>query len=229
MSRAYTWPITANCMRWAGLGSTLAPTSRRTVKRLRFGTTAAMAGRSTPGSTPITNMAMAMAAPVLPADTKADASPSLTSWAATRRDESRLRRSACEALSPMLTTWEACRLSTLRTHRPRRHGELVMRAALAAPRLAVASFRQRHRESFLSSVMGAAGEIAERGQPGVGRSRLTRAGRRVAVDPADGAQPATLRPAQRLHRKRQRRFGLDEHVQVQLVVVVEVEVQVVGT
>jgi hypothetical protein len=66
-----------------------------------------MAGRSTPGSTPMTNMAMAMAAPVLPAEMKAAASPSFTSWAATRSEESRLRRSAWEGLSPMPTTWEA--------------------------------------------------------------------------------------------------------------------------
>src|SRR3989304_248184 len=66
-----------------------------------------MAGRSTPGSTPRTNIPMAMAAPVLPAETKAPASPSLTSSAATRSDESRLRRTACEADSPMPITWDA--------------------------------------------------------------------------------------------------------------------------
>src|SRR3989304_5799010 len=66
-----------------------------------------MAGRSTPGSTPSTNIPLAMAAPVLPAETKAPASPSLTSSAATRSDESRLRRTACEADSPMPITWDA--------------------------------------------------------------------------------------------------------------------------
>ena len=60
----------------------------------------------------MTNIEMAMAAPVLPAETKAEALPSRTSSAATRSDESRLRRSACEGLSAMPTTWEAWRIST---------------------------------------------------------------------------------------------------------------------
>jgi hypothetical protein len=71
-----------------------------------------MAGRSTPGSTPMTNMEMAMAAPVFPADTNAAASRSRTSSAATRRDESRLRRSAWEGVSAIVTTCEACRISS---------------------------------------------------------------------------------------------------------------------
>src|SRR5262252_6740723 len=68
-----------------------------------------MAGRSTPGSSPITYMPMAMAAPVLPADTRAWHSPSLQSSAATRREESRLRRRAWEGGSAMPTTWLAWR------------------------------------------------------------------------------------------------------------------------
>ncbi len=66
-----------------------------------------MAGRSTPGSTPSANMPMAMAAPVFPADTSASHSPSFTSSAATRSEESRLRRSAWDGDSAMPTTWEA--------------------------------------------------------------------------------------------------------------------------
>ena len=87
----------------------LAPTSSRIVRPRLFGSTTAMAGRSTPGSTPIVNMAMAMAAPVFPAEMNADASPSRTSEAATRIDESRLRRRAWDGCSPISTTWEACR------------------------------------------------------------------------------------------------------------------------
>src|SRR5262245_17160448 len=74
-----------------------------------------MAGRSTPGSRPITYIPMAMAAPVLPADTRAWHSPSLQSSAATRSDESRLRRSACEGGSAMPTTWLAWRTATGRS------------------------------------------------------------------------------------------------------------------
>src|SRR5712691_10358930 len=71
-----------------------------------------MAGRSTPGKTPSTYIPMAMAAPVFPADTSASHSPDLQSSAATRSDESRLRRRACEAGSAIPTTWEACRTET---------------------------------------------------------------------------------------------------------------------
>ena len=66
-----------------------------------------MAGRSTPGSTPIVNIAMAIAAPVFPEEMNADASPSRTSEAATRIDESRFRRRAWDGWSPISTTWEA--------------------------------------------------------------------------------------------------------------------------
>src|SRR5262249_12797361 len=78
---------------------TLAPTSSRTVNPRRLGRTAAMAGRSTPGSTPMTNIEMAMAAPVLPAGTKAAASPSRTSSAAERREEAQLAASPGQARS----------------------------------------------------------------------------------------------------------------------------------
>src|SRR5499426_1689905 len=228
--------MTANCKRCSALGPTLAPASSRIVNLRRFGSTAAIAGRSTPGSTPITNIAMAIAAPVLPAEMNAAASPDLTSSAATRREESRLRRSACEGGSAMPTTWLAWRtlmgrscalrrtisrstaersptrtearpnsraavtapstttagpksppmastaifiargprapsllaldrkdfpalieaalgadlvrhlhLAALRAHRARRRGHLVVRPALAAPCLRVASLGQRHR------------------------------------------------------------------------------------
>ena len=55
----------------------------------------------------MTNMEMAMAAPVLPAEMNAEALPSRTSSAATRSEESHLRRRACEGLSAMPTTSEA--------------------------------------------------------------------------------------------------------------------------
>src|SRR5262249_14663026 len=64
-----------------------------------------MAGRSTPGSRPITYMPMAMAAPVLPAETSAWHSPSLQSSAATRGEGSRLARSGGGGGSAMPTTW----------------------------------------------------------------------------------------------------------------------------
>ncbi len=61
------------------------------------------AGRSTPGTTPCTILAVAMTAPVLPADTKPWAHPSRTSRDATRMELSRLDRTALAALSSMVT------------------------------------------------------------------------------------------------------------------------------
>src|SRR2546425_6125636 len=122
--------MTANCRRCHGLGSTLAPASRRIVNFLRFGSTAAIAGRSTPGSTPITNIEIAIAAPVFPAEIKAAALPSLTSSAATLSEESRLRRSACDGRSPMPTTWEAWRTSSPRLRSEEHTSELQSLAYL---------------------------------------------------------------------------------------------------
>src|SRR5881628_3697395 len=135
--------MTANCRRCHGLGSTLAPASRRIVNFLRFGSTAAIAGRSTPGSTPITNIDIAIAAPVFPAEIKAAALPSLTSSAATLSEESRLRRSACDGRSPMPTTWEAWQTSSPRLCAPRRVTSRSMAAAgpWSPPMASTATFR----------------------------------------------------------------------------------------
>ncbi len=65
-------------------------------------------------------MPIAIAAPVFPAETSAPHSPSLTSSAATRSDESRLRRRACEGASAMPTTCEAWRTETGRSWAPSR-------------------------------------------------------------------------------------------------------------
>ena len=66
------------------------------------------------------HMEIAIAAPVLPAEMNAAALPSRTSSAATRSEESRLRRKACEGLSAMPTTSEVCRTSRPRLWAPRR-------------------------------------------------------------------------------------------------------------
>ena len=78
--------MTANCASMRGEQSTLAPTSTTTtgVPLRRSGNTPASAGRSTPGTTPCTILAVAMTAPVLPAETKPWATPSRTSREATR-------------------------------------------------------------------------------------------------------------------------------------------------
>ena len=61
----------------------------------------ARAGRR-PGTTPCTILAVAMTAPVLPADTNPWATPSRTSREATRMELSRLVRTALAALSSMV-------------------------------------------------------------------------------------------------------------------------------
>ena len=68
----------------------------------------------------MTNIEIAMAAPVLPAEMNAAALSSRTSSAATLSDESRLRRSASEGLSAMPTTSEAWRISRPSERAPRR-------------------------------------------------------------------------------------------------------------
>src|SRR5271165_5418847 len=62
--RKYTSPMMANCCRFCGLESTLAPTSIKMVAvPCAVGNTAASAGRSTPGIAPRTIFAVAIAAP----------------------------------------------------------------------------------------------------------------------------------------------------------------------
>ena len=71
----------------------------------------ARAGRSTPGTTPCTIFAVAITAPVLPADTNPWAAPSRTSREATRSELSRLDLNARPALSSMVTRSLACTIS----------------------------------------------------------------------------------------------------------------------
>ena len=62
--------MTANCASMRGEQSTFAPTSTTTTGvPLSVGKADASAGRSTPGSMPCTILAVAITAPVLPADT----------------------------------------------------------------------------------------------------------------------------------------------------------------
>ena len=97
-------PITANCTSCSGEQLTLAPRSSAVVTPLRVGNCDAMAGRSMPGNVFSTKRAMAISAPVLPADTQACAVPSLTRLMATRIDESFFLRSASAGGSSIATT-----------------------------------------------------------------------------------------------------------------------------
>ena len=75
------------------------------------GRTVDNAGRSTTASVPMTIFTVAMTAPVLPALTMPDTAPSRISRAATRIDESFLRRTAVAAESSIVMTSLACTTS----------------------------------------------------------------------------------------------------------------------
>src|SRR5919107_621746 len=130
---------------WCGLHSLLAPTSKSSVGRPDLvGSMAASAGRSTPGSMPSTIFAVAIAAPVLPAETKPSACPSATSRARLRflLDLQNLAAVVVAALRA-----DAVRLARLLAVLARdglRRAQRVVRAALARARLGMASFRIRH-------------------------------------------------------------------------------------
>ena len=98
---AYAAPICANCSRFSGLQSAFAPTSSSTHGGPAVGITVAIAGRWTPLMRPMISVAAAIAAPVLPAEKNASASPSRTRRAPTTIEESRLLRTAVAGCSPI--------------------------------------------------------------------------------------------------------------------------------
>ena len=110
----------ANWANWCGLHSELAPTSSRSVGFSPFvGIMAASAGRSTPGSVPITIFAVAIAAPVFPAETKPSARPSLTSFVPILKELFFLRRTAFATASSIAITSAASTNSIPRSPSPR--------------------------------------------------------------------------------------------------------------
>jgi len=78
------------------LAVTFAPASIKSVGRpVAVGIGAAIAGRATPSIRPMYWIAATRQAPVLPAETVADALPSATSFAATTRDAFGFDRTDC--------------------------------------------------------------------------------------------------------------------------------------
>src|SRR6266567_3620528 len=172
-----------------------------------------MAGRSTPGRTPSTNIPMAMAAPVLPADTRASHSPDLQSSAATRSDESRLRRTAWA--QPSCNGCGACA-----------RGSWNVFASAAAWRDGSLEPGRADRPGALS--MQSIRERLERGPawiPGGGRAG---AGHRVPVDATGRAQPLALLAAEGLHGQPEGSLGLEQRAEIDLVMVVDVALEVAG-
>ena len=97
-------PITASAIRCCASPPMVAPRSSITESPRAVGQIAAIAGRSMPGSMRRQNRAIAISAPVLPAETATSASPFLTASIASHIDEVlRPRRSAWLGLSCMLT------------------------------------------------------------------------------------------------------------------------------
>ena len=102
---AYTEPMTANCTSQSACTSALAPASRSTVGvPPGTGTGVAIAGRATPVMRPMRNNALAIVAPVLPAEIIALALPSRTASAARTNVESRLVRTLLAGSSSIAMT-----------------------------------------------------------------------------------------------------------------------------
>src|SRR6266545_3697614 len=110
----------ANCTRCSGLHSELAPTSSKSVGFADFvGIKAASAGRSTPGNIPITILAVAIAAPVLPAETNPSPFPSFTNFVPILKELFFLRLTDVITGSPMPITSAASTSSMPRSPSPR--------------------------------------------------------------------------------------------------------------
>ena len=80
-------PITASSTRWLASPPIEAPRSSTIDSPRRVGHRAAIAGRSMPGMVLRLNLAIAISAPVLPAETAASASPFLTASIASHMDD----------------------------------------------------------------------------------------------------------------------------------------------
>ena len=112
---------------------------------LSVGQSAAIAGRSMPGSILRLNFAIAISAPVLPADTATSASPFLTASMASHIDDfQRPLRSAWLGLSSIRTATSVCTSRQARLE-PRMGGEQRVDPGLVAEQdeLAVGMLRQR--------------------------------------------------------------------------------------
>ncbi len=102
--RAIAAPITARSTRWRSSPPIVAPTSRTIDSPRSVGQSAAIAGRSIGAIVCRQNFAIAMRAPVLPADTAQSASPVLTASIACHIDDTRRPdRRAWLGLSVILT------------------------------------------------------------------------------------------------------------------------------
>ena len=108
-TRAIALPMTARSTRWSASAPIVAPTSSTTESPLSVGHSAAIAGRSIPGMVRRLNFAIAIRAPVLPAETATSASPFFTASIASHIDDfQRPWRSAWLGLASIFTTTSVC-------------------------------------------------------------------------------------------------------------------------
>ena len=147
-------PITANCTRCSGVQLTLAPRSSTVVSPFFVGSCDAIAGRSIPGSVLSTKRAMAISAPVLPAETQACALPSLTRLIATLIDESFFFRSASAGGSSIVTTSVAGWMVTRSRARERERASACTRGASRPTRITRASGWSSRNWSDAATVTG---------------------------------------------------------------------------
>ena len=108
-TRAIALPITARSTRWSASAPIVAPTSRTIESPFSVGQIAAIAGRSIPAIMRRLNRAIAISAPVLPAETATSASPFFTASSASHiEDFQRPWRSAWLGLASIFTTTSVC-------------------------------------------------------------------------------------------------------------------------
>ena len=101
-------PICANCTRWFGLASTLAPQSIRRETPLAVGISGARGGLWMPLILPTITCPPTRTAPVLPEETNASASCFFTRFKPTTMEESFFFWIAITGGSAVSITWEAC-------------------------------------------------------------------------------------------------------------------------
>src|SRR6266702_5952301 len=108
MRSMYIEPIKANCRRYSGLQSVLAPMSITKHTPSLVGKMPPSAGRSTPGTRFSVKSEAAIIAPLLPAETAPNAAPSRTCWSASVIEAFFLRLTAiagCSSISIASSVW----------------------------------------------------------------------------------------------------------------------------
>src|SRR5690606_14623947 len=155
-----------------------------------------MAGRATPLMRPMRNSAEAMVAPVLPAETMADALPSRTASAARTSDESFIERTLAPGSSSMAMTWDASmtprspRMDASTSGRPTSTtGTPSSAAARRAPSTMASGAWS---PPIASTATGSPGRGASAAEPAAAESLTARCRRSVDLDGHPAAVPTAV-------------------------------------